>query len=65
MTQMVRYSTYNCDLQADFGTYHGLLLAATCATWILLGYLRQVGCTESSYFYSTRVVGSITWTLLE
>ena len=64
MTQMVRYSTYNCDLQADFGTYHGLLLAATAllgsylATW-------QVGCTESSYFYSTRVVGSIIWTLLE
>ena len=34
------------------------LLGSYLATW-------QVGCTESSYFYSTRVVGSITWTLLE
>ena len=41
--------------------FHWLLLA------LLGSYLAawQVGCTELSYFYSTRVVGSITWTLLE
>ena len=39
--------------------------------WLLLALLGsylaawQVGCTELSYFYSTRVVGSITCTLLE
>ena len=41
--------------------FHWLLLALLCsylAAW-------QVGCTELSYFYSTRVVGSITCTLLE
>ena len=41
--------------------FHWLLLA------LLGSYLAawQVGCTELSYFYSTRVVASITWTLLE
>ena len=64
MTQIVRVSTYNLSRGHSAGRTI-FLLAATCA--VLGSYLAtwQVGCTEWSYFYSTRVVGSITWTLLE
>lgn len=55
-------------LQLVYRSYLALVMAFY---WLLLALLGsnlaswQVGCTESSYFYSTWVVGSITWTLLE
>ena len=63
MTQVVRISAYNL-LHLIFGTHGGLdsLLLALLGSYLASC---QVGCTESSYFYSARVVESITWTLLE